>query len=73
MVETLQAAADVAAKVEALPKLVNDDAVLLRRGRMLTVDILLEIASTPYYVSIERGRIVRVERGPNIMLSLIHI
>ena len=69
MVETLQAAADVAAKVEALPKLVNDDAVLLRRGRMLTVDILLEIASTPYYVSIERGRIVRVERGPNIMRS----
>jgi hypothetical protein len=69
MVDTLHVADDLAAKVEALPKLVNDDSVLLRRGRMLTVDILLEIGSTPYYVSIERGRIVRLERGPNIMRS----
>ena len=55
--------------IEKLPDLVNADAALVRRGRLLTVDILLEIGPTPYYVSIERGRIARLERGPVIMRS----
>src|SRR5712691_12594850 len=55
--------------IEKLPDLVNADAALVRRGRMLTVDILLEIGTTPYYVSIESGRIARLERGPVIMRS----
>jgi hypothetical protein len=57
------------AMIEQLPNLVNADAALLRRGRTLTVDVLLEIGTTPYYVSIERGRIARIERGPLIMRS----
>jgi pimeloyl-ACP methyl ester carboxylesterase len=55
--------------IEKLPDLVNADAALVRRGRLLTVDILLEIGPTPYYVSIERGRIARLERGPVTMRS----
>jgi hypothetical protein len=69
MVEATPVADDLAAMIEALPKLVNGDAVLLRRGRMLNVDMMVELGTTPYYVSIERGRIFRIERGPNIMRS----
>ena len=55
--------------IEKLPDLVNADTALVRRGRLLTVDILLEIGPTPYYVSIESGRIARLERGPRLMRS----
>ena len=46
--------------IEKLPELVNRDAVLLRRGRHLDLDILIEIGSVPYYVSIAGGRIARL-------------
>jgi hypothetical protein len=55
--------------IEKLPDLVNADPALVRRGRVLTVDILLEIGTAPYYVSIESGRVGRLERGPIIMRS----
>ena len=55
--------------IEKLPELVNADTALVRRGRWLTVDMLLEIGTTPYYVSIESGRVARLERGPVIMRS----
>ena len=55
--------------IERLPELVNRDAVLLRRGRHLDLDVLIEIGGVPYYVSIERGRIARLDRGPLLMRS----
>jgi hypothetical protein len=55
--------------IEKLPDLVNADTALVRRGRLLTVDILLEIGTAPYYVSIESGRIARLDRGSVIMRS----
>jgi hypothetical protein len=55
--------------IERLPELVNDDAVLLRRGRYLDLDILIEISAAPYYVSIAAGRIARLDRGPLLMRS----
>jgi hypothetical protein len=55
--------------IEKLPDLVNADTALVRRGSLLTVDILIEIGPTPHYVSIESGRIARLERGPVIMRS----
>ena len=55
--------------IERLPELVNRNAALLRRGRYLDVDILIEIGLVPYYVSIEGGRIARVDRGPLLMRS----
>src|SRR5262245_19262718 len=69
MAQATQVADDLAARIDALPKLVNEDPVLLRRGRMLNIDLMVELGGTPYYVSIERGRIARIERGPNIMRS----
>jgi hypothetical protein len=55
--------------IERLPELVNRDTALLRRGRYLDLDILIEIGAVPYYVSIERGRIARLDRGPLLMRS----
>jgi hypothetical protein len=63
------AADDLAAMIERLPDLVNADAALVRRGRMLTVDVLLEIGAVPYHVSIASGRVAGIERGPLIMRS----
>jgi hypothetical protein len=63
------AADDLASTIEKLPTLVNADAALVRRGRSLTVDVLLEVGATPYYVSIVGGRIDRIERGPQVMRS----
>jgi hypothetical protein len=55
--------------IERLPELVNRDAVLLRRGRHLDLDILIEIGAVPYYASIAGGRIARLDRGPLLMRS----
>ncbi len=62
-------AADLGAMIEQLPALVNSDTSLVRRGRTLTADVLLEIGAVPYYISIDGGRIDRVERGPLVMRS----
>jgi hypothetical protein len=55
--------------IERLPELVNHNAALLRRGRHLDLDILIEIGVVPYYVSIAGGRIARLDRGPLLMRS----
>jgi hypothetical protein len=62
-------AADLAARVESLPDLVNGDETLIRRGRFLTVEMLVELGHVPYYVSIERGRIASLARGPAALRS----
>ena len=55
--------------IERLPDLVNRNAVLVRRGRYLDLDILIEVGAVPYYVSIAAGRIARLDRGPLLMRS----
>jgi hypothetical protein len=57
-------AADLAARVESLPALINGDDALLHRGRFLSVELLIELGRVPYYLAIERGRIIALERGP---------
>jgi len=53
--------------IAKLPELVNRDAVLVRRGRYLDLDVLIEIGDVPYYASIASGRIARLDRGPLLM------
>ena len=53
--------------IERLGDLVNADEALVRRGRFLTADFLVEVDDTPYHVSVERGRIASVTRGPALM------
>jgi hypothetical protein len=60
---------DLHGMIERLPELVNRNAVLLRRGRHLDLDIMIEIGRVPYYASIESGRIARLDRGPLLMRS----
>jgi hypothetical protein len=55
------------AAFERLPELVANDADLLRIGRYMTVDFMVEIGSVPFYLSVERGRLVTLEKGPLLM------
>jgi hypothetical protein len=55
--------------VEALKARVNDDEVLVRRGRFLTTTFLLEVGQTAWLISIFEGRIVSVTSGPFVMPS----
>jgi hypothetical protein len=55
--------------LDRLPNLANADEVLLRRGRHLTTDVMIEIGAHPRFVAIEHGRIVGMESGPAIMKS----
>jgi hypothetical protein len=59
----------VSSMVERIPDLVNGDASLLRRGRYLNADIMIEIGAQPYYLSIEHGRVSALQRGPLVMRS----
>ncbi len=53
--------------IETLFDLVNADEALVRRGRFLSCDFLVEVGDAPYHVSVERGRIASVTRGPEEM------
>ncbi len=55
--------------LEGLAELVNEDAALVRRGRFLDVDFLLEVGETPYLVRIREGRVAGVETGPAVLRS----
>jgi hypothetical protein len=57
----------VVAAFQQLPELVADDKNLLRRGAYLTVEFMVEIGTVPFYLSIAGGRLVALERGPELM------
>ena len=59
---------NLAARFERLPDLVNGDSDLLRRGRFLTVDFLVEIGEEAFQVSVDQGRIA-LSRGPALLRS----
>ncbi len=50
--------------IERIFDLVNADAALVRRGRFLTTDFLVEVGDEPFHVSVQDGRITSVTRGP---------
>lgn len=49
--------------IERLFELVNVDAALVRRGRFLTTDFLVEVGDETFLVSVQEGRIAGVTRG----------
>lgn len=53
--------------IERLFDLVNGDDALVRRGRFLTCEFLVEVGDTPYHVSVVSGRIASVTKGPALM------
>jgi len=60
---------DVAATLARLPELVNGCEPLVRRGRFLSCEFLVEADDVPVHVKVHEGRIVTVERGPFRMRS----
>jgi len=61
--------AETHASILSLPRLVNGDAGLVRRGRYLTATFLVEAGDTEFLVRVLEGRIASVERGPFLMRS----
>lgn len=57
----------IARLFERLPGLVDGDADLVRRGRFLTTDFKLGVGKLLLIVSIERGRVSAVTRGPFLL------
>ena len=55
--------------IEKLPELVNSDEVLVRRGRYLSVDFMIEVGERQYIVRVREGRIAGVDAGPFVMPS----
>ncbi len=56
---------------EQLPGLVNADVDLVRRGRFLTTDFKLGVGTLPLIVSVERGQVAAVARGPFLLRSWV--
>ena len=62
-------AAETHASILSLPRLVNGDAELVRRGRYLTATFLVEAGDAEFLVRVEEGRLAAVEPGPFLMRS----
>ena len=59
----------IEARLAALPRRVNGDAVLLRRGRYLNATCQLDIGGDSMLLRISDGRIADVQRNPSVMPS----
>ena len=57
------------ARIEQLPRLVNEDADLVRRGGWVDLQFQIDLGSIPYHVTVSAGRIVGLDRGPLLMRS----
>lgn len=54
---------------DALPRAVNENASLVRRGRRLTVTFLLGVGGDEWLIEIVRGRVAAAREGPHVMAS----
>jgi hypothetical protein len=61
--------AALAARIEQLPRLVNEDADLVRRGAWIDLWFQVGLGTVPYYVTVAGGSINAFERGPILMRS----
>lgn len=52
-----------------LPAKVNDDEMLVWRGRHLSVTVLLQVGDAECLIDIQRGKVAAVRRGPFVMPS----
>lgn len=53
--------------IERLQTLANEDAWLVQRGRYIDVTFLMDVGATPYLVTIHKGRVEKLERGPFVL------
>ena len=68
---TLQTVSDAdhraSALLNAIPAIVNDDPVLLRRGRFLTADVHIGIGAQGFLLPVREGRIGLIEPATGLM------
>ena len=57
------------AQFEQLPRLVNEDVDLVRRGAWIDLQFQVGLGTLPYYATVAGGRINAFERGPILMRS----
>lgn len=60
---------EVAAVLARLPELVNGREPLVRRGRFLSGEFLVEADGVPVHIRVHEGRVEAVEKGPFRMRS----
>lgn len=60
---------DIAQTLARLPELVNGNAPLVRRGRTLSGEFLVQADDVPVHIKVSEGRIEAVEIGPFRMRS----
>lgn len=53
--------------IEDLPRLVNENAAAVHRGRLVTTEMQILVGKDEYRIMIEAGRITAIERGPFLM------
>lgn len=61
---TEMTAEEIARRLGDLPDLVNDNAALVRRGRTLSGEFLVQADELPVHIRVHEGRIEMVETGP---------
>lgn len=54
-------------RLASLPALVNADADLVRRGRLLSTTFLVGVDDVEYLVTVREGRVAGLERGPFLL------
>jgi hypothetical protein len=59
--------AQLVVRFEQLPRLVNEDADLVRRGAWLDLQFQVGLGAVPYHLAIAGGRITSLDRGPILM------
>lgn len=60
---------EIARALGRLPELVNDNVALVRRGKTLTGEFLVQADDVPVHIRVAEGRIETVETGPFRMRS----
>jgi hypothetical protein len=53
--------------IETLPARVNSDARLVHRGRFVDTTFLLEVGATAWLITVVKGEIAEVVKGPFVM------
>ena len=55
---------DPLAAMSRLPELVEADSFLIHQGRYTNMHFLVEIGDVPFIITVEKGHVVNLERGP---------
>jgi hypothetical protein len=61
--------AQLVARFEQLPRLVNEDADLVRCGAWVDLQFQVGLGAVPYHLTVAGGRIAALDRGPILMRS----